>query len=78
MPTTVYLFGCYLGEVLIRNHGGAWQENSLSNEEMPIFPVVIELPNKTICNPISKACKLLDNGLGDSLLFFYQVTVAMQ
>jgi hypothetical protein len=79
MPTTVYLFGCYLGEVIIRNHGGAWRETAgTAHEEMSGFPVVLELPGGAICNPLGKACKLLDNGLGDSLVFFCQVVTAMK
>jgi hypothetical protein len=79
MPTTVYLFGCYFGEVIIRNHGGTWRETAGTEDEERVgFPVALELPSGMICNPLGKASKLLDNGLEDSLLFFCRVVTAIK
>jgi hypothetical protein len=75
MPTTVYLFGSYLGEVIIRNHGGRWRVTAEVNYPSS-FPVCLEMPGGGMCNPLGKACKLLDNGSGDSLSFFYQVVTS--
>jgi hypothetical protein len=78
MLTTVYLYGCYLGEVIIRNYGGTWRETAeMPNGEIFRFPVVLELSNGTMCNPLGKACKLIDNGMEDSLAFFCQVVTAL-
>ena len=74
---TVFSFGCYVGEVLVRNNGGVWKlpKQSLiakflkGNENM----MVVELPNGTVCNPIGKTFKLLCDGLTESVTYFYQV-----
>jgi hypothetical protein len=73
MATSVYLFGCYLGEVIIRRHGGSWLETAgTTYEQKSRFPVLLELPSGSICNPLGKASKLLDNGPEDGLLFYYR------
>ena len=79
MPKNVYLFGCYLGEVIIRNHGGRWRQTTgTAQEEAGGFPVVLELPGGTICNPIGQVSKLLDNGPQNRLLFFCQVVTGLK
>lgn len=72
MPMQVSLFGCYLGEVIIRNHGGRWRQEASG------CPVVLELPDGTICNPKGQASKLLDNGPEDSLLLFCQAVTGLK
>jgi len=71
-----YGAGCYLGEVIIRNHGGHWRRFEGTSWEqfdgMSRFPVLIEMPRGLICNALGKAFKLLDNGMEDSLAGFYQ------
>lgn len=72
---TLFTFGCYVGEVFVRNAGGVWR----NAEETPMrdvatFVLVIELSeHQSICNPIGKAFKRLDNGPEDSLAYFYKV-----
>lgn len=75
--STVFSFGCYAGEVLVRHHGGVWKMPA--DAALPDFlkednnMMVVELPNETVWNPIGKAFKLLENGETDSLTYFYHV-----
>ena len=79
MSTTVYFFGCYLGEVIIRNLGGAWSESTARDyERVARFPVVVDLPGIGRISPIDKVFKLLDCGSGDSILFYCQVLQGLQ
>jgi hypothetical protein len=71
---TLFGFGCYVGEVFVRNAGGQWRRT----EETPMrdfagHAFVIQLPSGTYCNPLAKVFKRLDNGPEDSLAYFYQV-----
>lgn len=70
------LAGCYLGEVIIRNHGGAWRRTEETEwrkvPEMSRFPLVLELPGGVICSPLSKPFKVLNAGRTESLSDFYQ------
>jgi|SRR5262245_31307628 len=75
---TVFSFGCYVGEVLVRHNGGVWKlpkDSGFSRilrrgENM----MVVDLPTGTVCNPIGKAFKLLENGKVESVAYFYQVS----
>jgi hypothetical protein len=74
MAETIFSFGCYVGEVLVRNAGAKWR--NASETSMGPFsgsPLVIELPDRRFCNPIGKAFKRLRNGDVDSLVYFYHV-----
>jgi hypothetical protein len=78
MNETICLFGCYLGEVIIQNHGGQWKlagDTGFRNLA-PADMLVLETPNKAVWNPLGKAFKLLENGMEDSLAFFYGVATA--
>ena len=77
---TVFSFGCYVGEVLVRHLGGKWKmpdqsfwsRLGLGSPNM----MVVEMPNGIVWNPIGKAFKLLENGKGDSVSYFYDVAVS--
>ena len=74
---TVFSFGCYVGEVLVRHNRGVWKmpkQTALARilrrgENM----MVVELPDRTVCNPIGKAFKFLENGKTESVAYFYQL-----
>jgi hypothetical protein len=71
---TLFGFGCYVGEVFVRQAGGSWR----ATESTPMakfggFPLVVHMPNGSYCNPIGKAFKRLENGVEDSLPYFYTV-----
>jgi hypothetical protein len=78
MKETICLFGCYLGEAIIRNHGGVWKVAAETGFKsiVPADLLVLETPNKAVWNPIGKAFKLLENGMEDSLAFFYGVATS--
>ena len=73
---TVFSFGCYVGEVMVRHDRGVWKmprETKLPEAlKEGNNMMVIEFPNGDVCNPIGKAFKLLELGEGESLSFFYQ------
>ncbi|NEQ46536.1 MAG: hypothetical protein F6K00_24540 [Leptolyngbya sp. SIOISBB] len=74
LATTLFEFGCYLGEVFVRNHGAIWKVSSeTSFQGMTSMPLLIEMPNGGIGNPIGKVFKQFDNGEEDSISYFYDV-----
>lgn len=71
---TLFGFGCYVGEVFVRQAGGQWRNTAkTSMAQFAGVPLVVELGKETWCNPIGKVFKRLENGEGDSLPYFYQV-----
>jgi hypothetical protein len=73
---TIFCFGCYAGEVLVRATQGSWCESKdvMSADMAKLFPfMVVQLPNGKVWSPITKAFKQLANGSEDSLEYFYQV-----
>ncbi len=70
---TLFSFGCYVGEVFVRNAKGRWRLAS----ETPMarasgFPLVIQLGADTYCNPIGKVFKRLEEGPEHELTHFYR------
>jgi hypothetical protein len=78
MYETICMFGCYLGEVIIQNHGGQWKfaADTRYRDVAPGDTLVLETPNKAVWNPLGKAFKLLENGMEHSLAFFYGVATS--
>ena len=74
---TVFSFGCYVGEVLVRNNGGRWvmpRQSVLSRLGLgDSNMMVVELAGGAVWNPIMKALNLLENGESESVTYFYQV-----
>ena len=76
---TVFTFGCYAGEVIVRNRNATW---ALPGDCMPAeiaehFPfMVVRLPAGQVWSPISKAFNELENGAEDRLAFMYQASSA--
>jgi hypothetical protein len=74
------LAGCYLGEVIIRIHGGVWRRTEETEWRkiagMSRFPLVLQLPSGIICSPLSKPFKVLDTGRAESLSDFYQAVTS--
>src|SRR5690242_15429273 len=73
---TLYAFGCYVGEVVVRNAGGRWVDSS----HMPLagpggFPLV-QHGEQSVCNPIGKVFKRLEEGSEHDLPYFYRVVTA--
>ncbi|HZY38056.1 MAG TPA: hypothetical protein VFE53_15480 [Mucilaginibacter sp.] len=72
---TIFVCGCYVGEVMARNNFGKWikQEDANLPEGVTMASIVIRLSDGTVCDPISKAFKRFHNGEVDSVAYFYQV-----
>lgn len=74
---TVFSFGCYVGEVLVRHNRGVWKlpkQTALAKIlRRGENTMVVELPDGTVCNPIGKAFKFLEDGKTESVAYFYQV-----
>ena len=61
----LFVFGCYLGEVMVRFLGGRWVATSRSPlAGVSPWPMVVVLPSGTSWDPIGKVYKRLE--LGDS------------
>jgi len=74
MPETLFMFGCYFGEVLNRHLGGKWFAPA---QHVAGFAVLaIELDFGLHANPIGKVFKLLENGEEDSTVWLYKVLAA--
>lgn len=71
--TLAYIFGVYVGEVLIRNYGGGydWEETS--------FGIEPAKDEKNIINPIGKAEKQIIYGTeaGDDIKGFFDVAISI-
>jgi hypothetical protein len=66
---TVFSFGCYVGEVLVRHNKGHW---SMSDPSDPLWGdsnmMFVELPDGSQWNAIGKAFKLLQGGNAASFI----------
>jgi hypothetical protein len=73
----LFVFGCYLGEVLVRHLDGAWAstERTALRGVSP-WPMVVVLPDGSAWDAIGKAYKRLELGDSEYLPAFYQVAAA--
>jgi hypothetical protein len=73
---TVFQFGSYIGEVIVRQAHGTWvtvpDDHPLGRGWQPL----VELPGERMVNPIGKAFKRVANGRVDSIPYFYKALVA--
>ena len=68
----LFVFGCYLGEVLVRNLGGAWVATARSAlRRLSPWPMVVVLPNGSAWDAIGKTYKRLELGDSEFLPAFY-------
>jgi hypothetical protein len=68
----LFVFGCYLGEVLVRHLGGAWTLTALSAlRGVSPWPMVVRLPDGSAWDAIGKAYKRLELGDGEYLPAFF-------
>lgn len=70
---TIFVFGCYVGEVFVRHADYEWVDNSPETARYTFPLTVYRAAAKTHANPIGKAFKRVDNGAVDSVAYFYQV-----
>jgi len=68
---TLFLFGCYFGEVLRRHLGGQWFTPAQHPAGFALL--ALNLGHELHANPIGKVFKLFDNGQEDSVAWLYKV-----
>ena len=70
---TIFVFGCYIGEVMIRNAGYEWVDTptELARHLGPL--TVYRASTDTHASPIWKAFKRVDNGDVDNIAYYYQI-----
>lgn len=69
---TLFAFGAYLGEVLVRSTWGTWTRLPPDHPLDASWPVV-QVREGSLCNPIGKVFKRVDNGEVDSITHFFTV-----
>ena len=79
IAATLFGYGCYVGEVIIRNNPGAhWTTLTEDETESSLNSgLVVIMPQGTQVNPIGKAEKRLLNGDLDSLAGFYDFIIKL-
>jgi hypothetical protein len=74
VASALFAFGCYVGEVFVRNVGARWiSAAGTSMEPFAGFFIVLELGRANFINPIGKVFKRVENGEEDNLPYFYSV-----
>jgi hypothetical protein len=70
---TLFGFGCYVGEVMVRHAGGVLTTSAgTALEAYASFPLLVSLPPQNLSNPIGKVFKAFRNGESDSVVHFYR------
>jgi len=70
----LFVFGCYLGEVMVRQLGGAWVATARSPlRGVSPWPMVVALGNGSAWDAIGKAYKRLELGDSEYLPAFYEM-----
>ena len=73
----LFVLGCYLGEVLVRNLSGRWVVTARSPlADVSPWPMVVVLPGGSSWDPIGKAYKRLELGDSEYLPAFFAAAVA--
>lgn len=73
MNKTLIIFGCYVGEVMVRNLGSKWDNPDKKERSLGFDVTGIRGKNGGFSNPIGKVFKLMQNGAEDSVEHFYSV-----
>jgi hypothetical protein len=69
----LFVFGCYLGEVMVRRLGGAWVSTARSPlRGVSPWPMVVALPDGSAWDAIGKAYKRLELGDSEYLPAFFE------
>jgi hypothetical protein len=68
----LFVFGCYLGEVMVRQLGGQWAATPLSSlRAISPWPMVVVLRGGSTWDPIGKAYMRLELGDSEYLPAYY-------
>lgn len=76
MTKAMIVFGCYVGEVFVRNLPYRWDKPTDKEYDLGFTSIGIRAQNGGFTNPIGKTFKLLQNGQEDSVAFLYEVAAA--
>ncbi|MFH8613809.1 hypothetical protein ACH4E8_01880 [Streptomyces sp. NPDC017979] len=68
---TLFGFGAYAGEVLVRRAGGLWVDLDAEQRELFGQPVGVRMLDGRSWNPIGKVLKRFERGTEESLVLFY-------
>lgn len=71
IASVLFTFGCYVGEVFVRNAGAKWVSGSEGQGGM--FPIHLTLENGTLCRPIDKVFRMLDDASEGGISYFYEL-----
>ena len=70
----LFVLGCYLGEVMVRELGGAWVATARSPlRDVSPWPMVVALGDGSAWDAIGKAYKRLELGDSEYLPAFYEI-----
>jgi hypothetical protein len=73
IASILFYFGCYVGEVFVRNGHGTWiSKEGTGMQDLAVSPIVLERGLDHFTNPVDKVFKRMENGEIDSLPFFYK------
>jgi hypothetical protein len=76
MAEFIFIFGCYLGEVMVRNADYVWVDTP-TDLARHLGALTVHHPGTGAnANPIGKAFKRVDYGEPDNLTYFYRVFTA--
>ena len=72
---TVFVAGCYVGEVMCRQAGGRWVDRDADPHGAGLLgmPILVALPHDSTANPVGKAFKRFEGDSTDNLMYFYRV-----
>ena len=69
----LFVFGCYLGEVMVRSLNGAWASTPRSPlKDVSPWPMVVTLPDGSAWDAIGKVYRRLELGDSEFLPAFFQ------
>lgn len=72
---TIFVAGCYVGQVMITNIKGEWVDESdvAVPGKAKLTKIIVKLSNGHIADPIAKAFKRFHFGESESLSYFYEI-----
>ncbi|MFD9859405.1 hypothetical protein [Streptomyces alboflavus] len=68
---TLFGFGAYVGEVLVRRAGAAWIDFDASQREFFAQTVGVRMPDGRVWSPLGKVVNRYEAGAAESLQTFY-------
>jgi hypothetical protein len=75
----LFVFGCYVGEVMVRHLRGHWVSTPRSPlRDLSPWPMVVRLPSGAAWDPIGKAYRRLELGDSEYLPAFFAAAAAGQ